>query len=68
MKPDREKRTQYELRDVEEPVLFRDVFSFTGIPRVVFDEKPIPMEIPREIWITDTTFRDGQQARLYYNV
>ena len=68
MKPDREKRTQYELRDVEEPVLFRDVFSFTGIPRVVFDEKPIPMEIPREIWITDTTFRDGQQARPPYTV
>lgn len=64
----KEKRTEYELKDVQDPVLFRDVFPFTEVPRVVLDEKPVPMEIPREIWITDTTFRDGQQARPPYTV
>jgi citrate (Re)-synthase len=62
------KRAEYVLRDVEEPVLFRDVFPYTEIPRVKFDGKSIPMELPREIWITDTTFRDGQQSRPPYTV
>lgn len=59
---------KYELKDVREPVLFRDVFPFTEIPRVPFDGKSVPMEVPEDIWITDTTFRDGQQARPPYTV
>ena len=33
---------------------------------MVFDGAPEPYEVPEEIWITDTTFRDGQQARPPY--
>ena len=33
---------------------------------MVFDGNIIPMNIPEEIWITDTTFRDGQQSRPPY--
>ena len=58
----------YVMKNVKEPVLFRDVFPYTEIPRVQFDGKSIPMELPREIWITDTTFRDGQQSRPPYMV
>ncbi len=62
------KRAKYELKAVDEPVLFRDVFPFIEIPRVQFDGKSVPMELPREIWLTDTTFRDGQQSRPPYTV
>jgi len=35
---------------------------------VFFDGIILPTELPSEIWITDTTFRDGQQAREPYTV
>jgi len=54
------------LEDVREPNLYRQTFPYTEFPKVTFDEKPPAFEIPEQIWITDTTFRDGQQARPPY--
>jgi len=54
------------LIDVKEPSLYRDVFPYTEFPRVIFDKKSVETDIPETIWITDTTFRDGQQARPPY--
>jgi isopropylmalate/homocitrate/citramalate synthase len=51
------------LADVSSPQLFREVFPYTEFPKVGFDTKKVPMEIPQDIWVTDTTFRDGQQSR-----
>jgi isopropylmalate/homocitrate/citramalate synthase len=59
---------QFELQDVPEPNLCRDMFSYRELPRVVFDGRAVPMAPARDIWITDTTFRDGQQARPPYSV
>ncbi|MFB3890388.1 MAG: 2-isopropylmalate synthase [Phycisphaerae bacterium] len=59
---------QFELQDVAEPNLFRDVFPYTELPRVVFEDSAPAPAPAREIWITDTTFRDGQQARPPYSV
>lgn len=56
-----------QLQDVDRPNLFREVFPYTEFPKVTFDNQTVPMENPDEIWITDTTFRDGQQARAPYN-
>ena len=55
-----------QLRDIERPNLYRDTFPYTEFPKVTFDDKTVPLSIPSEIWITDTTFRDGQQARPPY--
>jgi isopropylmalate/homocitrate/citramalate synthase len=55
-----------ELKNVKEPALFRDMFPYTSVPRVVLENRMIQTNIPREIWITDTTFRDGQQSRPPY--
>ena len=55
-----------ELVDVQEPNLYRQMFPYTELPKVIFDNQKIDYEIPDEIWITDTTFRDGQQARPPY--
>ncbi len=54
------------LEDVEKPNLYREVFPYTEFPRVIFDDQIVKYDIPEEIWITDTTFRDGQQARPPY--
>ncbi len=52
----------YNLQDVEEPVLFRDSFPYDQVPKTRFNHRLVPMYFPDHIWITDTTFRDGQQA------
>lgn len=58
----------YPLQDVKDPNLFREYFPYTEIPKVVFNHRIVPMDVPNEIWITDTTFRDGQQSREPYTV
>jgi len=35
---------------------------------VLFEEATVPFSPAREVWITDTTFRDGQQARPPYTI
>jgi len=55
-----------QLDNVPQPNLYRDIFPYTQFPKAAFDDKQIPFDSPEEIWITDTTFRDGQQARPPY--
>ncbi|MHC4069900.1 MAG: 2-isopropylmalate synthase [Planctomycetota bacterium] len=54
------------LVDVRKPNLYRDVFPYSRFPAVVFDNKTVKYNVPEKIWLTDTTFRDGQQARPPY--
>ncbi|MBO5724401.1 MAG: 2-isopropylmalate synthase, partial [Lentisphaeria bacterium] len=56
------------LKNVLEPNLLRDIFSYDRIPGMKFTTSPVNMHLPEQIWITDTTFRDGQQARPPYTV
>lgn len=56
------------LQDVEEPQLFRTMFDYESIPKTLFNFTHVPMLCPKEIWITDTTFRDGQQAQQPFTV
>ncbi|HHT9118150.1 MAG TPA: 2-isopropylmalate synthase [Candidatus Hypogeohydataceae bacterium YC38] len=58
----------FELQDIKEPNLFRDIFSYGQVPKVPFNYRLSPMDPPEEIWITDTTFRDGQQSRPPFTV
>ena len=32
----------------------------------MFNQRVVPINMPEKIWITDTTFRDGQQSRAPY--
>lgn len=51
---------------MEEPNTFRNIFPYTEIPKIVFNQRVVPINMPEHIWITDTTFRDGQQSRAPY--
>lgn len=59
---------QYTLQDIPEPNLQRDVFPYDEVCRIDFDHKIIPISPAKELLITDTTFRDGQQARPPFTV
>ena len=63
-----QKSYKYTLQDVAEPNLYRDLYSYDQVPKVSFNHRRVPMGMPEEIWITDTTFRDGQQAVEPYTV
>lgn len=52
----------------EGPDYFRDAFPYSLPPLVQFEREPVPLDPAPEIWITDTTFRDGQQSRAPYSV
>ena len=53
---------QYALQDVETPNLYREIFDYQSIPKIAFNHRIVPMNMPDEVWMTDTTFRDGQQS------
>jgi len=65
---------------VEEPNLYEDIFDFDSIPLIKFDGKiyeeidgkiiefDVNAAIEHDLFITDTTFRDGQQARPPYTI
>ena len=68
------------LIHTDKPNLIEDIFSYDQIPRITFEGKiyeeidgkliqfyPADL-LTRDIHITDTTFRDGQQARPPYTV
>ena len=57
---------RYSLQDVSDPNLYRDIYPYIEIPKVAFNHRRVPLDMPDEIWITDTTFRDGQQSRAPY--
>lgn len=63
-----QKNYKYSLQDVEDPNLYPELFSYDEVPRISFNHRRVPIGMPSEIWITDTTFRDGQQSREPYTV
>ena len=63
-----ESNYRYSLQDIPEPNLYRDVYNYEEVPRIPFNHRRVPIGMPEEIWITDTTFRDGQQSIEPYTV
>ena len=63
-----QKNYKYSLQDVKIPNLYRDMYSYDQVPKVAFNHRRVPMNMPDDIWITDTSFRDGQQSMAPYTV
>lgn len=59
---------KYSLQDVTEPNLYREFYSYDDVPRIAFNHRRVPMNMPQDIWITDTSLRDGQQSVEPYTV
>lgn len=57
---------KYSLQDRAEGNLYRDMFPYEEVPKCTFNFRLTPAAMPEHIWITDTTFRDGQQSRAPY--
>src|SRR3989440_2560816 len=56
------------MDDRSEPNLLRTDFPYSAVPPIRFEAEGVTQAIPADIWITDTTFRDGQQARAPYTL
>ncbi len=63
-----QKSYKYSLQDVAEPNLQRELYTQGTVPKVSFNHRRVPMNMPEEIWITDTSLRDGQQSVEPYTV
>lgn len=63
-----QKSYKYSLQEVQEPNLQRDLYSYGTVPKVAFNHRRVPMNMPEDIWITDTSLRDGQQSVEPYTV
>ena len=57
---------KYALQDVAQPNLYRELYPYDEVPKTPFNHRRVPLNMPEEVWITDTTFRDGQQSRAPY--
>ena len=43
-----EQTYSYSLQDVAEPNLYRDVYEYTEIPKIVFNNRRVPSKMPEE--------------------
>ena len=59
---------KFSLQDRESPNLYRHLFEYSTVPKVSFNHRVVPINMPDEIWMTDTTFRDGQQSTSPFTV
>ena len=59
---------RYQLQDVDSANLYRDIYNYNDVPKIPFNHRRVPMSMPEEIWITDTSLRDGQQSVEPYSV
>ena len=63
-----QKSYKFSLQDVKKPNLYREIYNYRDVPKIPFNHRRVPMGMPSEIYITDTSFRDGQQSVEPYSV
>ena len=63
-----QKSYKFSLQDIPEPNLQREIYPEGVVPKVSFNHTRVPINMPKDIWITDTSLRDGQQSVEPYTV
>jgi isopropylmalate/homocitrate/citramalate synthase len=61
-------KRKFPLDNTAEANLYRDIFPYSSVCRIPFDNTYVPVQPAERFRISDTTFRDGQQARPPYTV
>ncbi len=56
------------VHEIEKGNYYRKLFNYDEVPKIDFDMRLIPIQPPEDIFITDTTFRDGQQSMTPFTV
>lgn len=56
------------IMEVVKPNLYKEIFPYDELPKSNFNNITFNYDIPDNIWITDTTFRDGQQSMESFTV
>ncbi len=56
------------IKDTDHGNFYRSIFPYTEIPKIDFDMRLIPIQPADDIFITDTTFRDGQQSMTPFSI
>lgn len=58
------------LKDIDNmaPNYFREMFEYHKVPRIIIDGVSIDVDMPDKLYISDSTFREGQQAVSYLGV
>ncbi len=59
---------QCNLKDVDQPNLYKTIFPYDEVSKIDFDNRIMSLKPAEDIFITDTTFRDGQQSRPPFTV
>ncbi len=59
---------RFKVIEPKTPELFENMFPYDAIPKILFDGNEATLKPTSDPLITDTTFRDGQQARAPYTV
>ena len=61
-----QKSYRYQLQDIDEPNLYREIYTYTEIPKVPFNHRRVPLGMPPEIWTTAVAAR--RSSRRVYTV
>jgi len=56
------------INDIDNGNYYRALFNYDEVPKIDFDMRIIPIQPADDIFITDTTFRDGQQSMVPFSV
>jgi citrate (Re)-synthase len=56
------------IEDRKDGNYYRSIFNYEEVPKIDFDMRIIPIQPAEDIFITDTTFRDGQQSMAPFSV
>ena len=54
----------YPLQDVEKPNAFRNMFPYDEIPKIPFNDRVVPHNMPKDIWILHFEMVSSQEHHI----
>ena len=62
-------KNQYMVQNIDnEPEFYESLFPYSTVPQLITESSNVSLNLPKKIFITDTTFRDGEQSRVPYTL